>query len=377
MKEIVLINRANRDFSGSPVSIEWNEEEGAFVLSAGREKIYGQTEKRGDKVFLVFIPPDVKAGEEVKFSVKKAEDAPSIVKLSDNKKEGIVDVFINEQLFTSYNYSEKVVRPYLFPVVGPEGKVVLRTPASEGNPEKLDHIHHRGIWVAHGDVNGTDNWSELPGHGRTVHQMFIEIISGPVFGKIHALSNWVSNKGTKILEEERIIVFYNLPRESRIIDQRLILRASEKEVVFKDTKESGLLSIRVNPVMEERAGGFMVNSYGAKGEAECWGKRAEWCDYCGEIEGTRCGIAVFDYPHNFRYPTWWHIRNYGLYTANFFGLSDFTGDKSISGTYILPYRNELKLYHRIYIHSGYTEEAKVADRYLNFIYPPEIAARQE
>ncbi|MDD3726605.1 MAG: PmoA family protein, partial [Candidatus Ratteibacteria bacterium] len=222
------------------------------------------------------------------------------------------------------------------------------------------------------DVNGTDNWSEMPGHGRTVHQKFIEIASGPVFGKIHALSHWVNNKGEKILEEERIIFVYNLPADNRVIDQHLILRASENEVVFKDTKESGLLSIRVNPVMEGRAGGFMVNSYGAKGEAECWGKRAEWCDYCGEIEEVMCGIAVFDHPENFRYPTWWHIRDYGLFTANFFGLSDFTGNKNITGTYILPYKNELKLCHRIYIHSDYTEKAKVSERYLNFIYPPEV-----
>lgn len=370
MREIILVNNRERDFSSSPVFIEWDGEEGVFVLSAGKKEIYGQTEKKDGKLFLVFIPPDMKAGEEVKLSVKNTDNAPSFAKLTDKKDEGQVDIFINEQFFASYNYSEKVVRPFLFPVIGPGGKVVLRTPAKEGNPENIDHPHHRGIWVAHGDTNGTDNWSEMPGHGRTVHQKFIEIASGPVFGKIHALSNWVSNKGEKILEEERIIVVYNLPVEKRMIDHRVVLRASEKEVVFKDTKESGLLSIRVNPEMEGNRNGFMVNSYGAKGEAECWGKRAEWCDYCGEIEGVKCGISVFDHPTNFRYPTWWHIRNYGLYTANFFGLSDFTGDKNISGTYILPYGNELKLYHRIYIHAGYTEEAKVAEKYLNFIYPP-------
>ena len=372
MKEIVLVNRAKREFANSPISIEWDGEEGVFILSNGKKEFYGQTERRDGKTYLVFIPPSMGEGEEIKFSVKKVESAPSFVKLTDNKKEGVVDVFIQEQLFTSYNYSEKNVRPYLFPVVGPDGKVVLRTPASEGNPENLDHPHHRGIWVSHGDINGTDNWSEMPGHGRTVHQKFIELTSGPVYGKIHALNHWVDNKGGKILEEERIIIIYNLPVDRRMIDHRIVLRASEGEAVFKDTKESGLLSIRVNPVMEGRASGFMVNAYGAKGEAECWGKRAEWCDYCGEIEGTRCGIAVFDYPCNLRYPTWWHIRDYGLFTANFFGLSDFTGNKSISGTYILPYRQELKLYHRIYVHSGYTDEAKVSERYLNFLYPPEL-----
>ncbi len=59
----------------------------------------------------------------------------------------------------------------------------------------------------------------------------------------------------KILEEERIITAYNLSEDSRIIDYEPILRASEGEVVFRDTKESGLLSIRINPVMEESNGG--------------------------------------------------------------------------------------------------------------------------
>lgn len=375
MKEIVLINKAKRGFESSPVSVCWEDGEGIFILSDGRREFYGQTEKRGDKTYLIFIPPAIKSGEELKISVKKVDNFPLLVKLTDNRNDSRVDVFINEELFTSYNYSDKFARPYLFPVVGPSGKIVLRTPASEGNPENLDHIHHRGIWVAHGDVNGTDNWSELPGHGKTVHQKFLEVTSGPVFGKIHALSHWVSNKGEKILEEERIILIYNLPADSRIIDHTIILRASEKEVVFKDTKESGLLSIRVNPSMEGRANGFMVNSYGAKGEEECWGKRAQWCDYCGEIEGIKCGIAVFDHPSNFRYPTWWHIRDYGLFTANFFGLSDFTGDKSISGTYILPYKNELKLWYCIYIHAEYTEQAKVSERFLNFIYPPGVKGK--
>jgi hypothetical protein len=372
MAEIVVKNGGNREFANSPLKADWNGGKGTYTLSKGRETFYGQTVEEDGKNCLVFIPSAIRPAEEVKMAVKDAEKSPAIVKLTDKQKEGTIDVFINEQFFASYNYSDRNVRPFLFPVVGPEGKQVLRTPAPEGNPEKIDHEHHRGIWVSHGDVNGTDNWSEMPGHGRTVHKKFVELTSGPVFGRIHSLSDWVSNKNKKILEEERTITVYNLQEENRIIDHKLILRASEGEVVFRDTKESGLLSIRINPVMEERNGGRMVNSYGGQSEAECWGKRAEWCDYCGEVEGVKCGIAVFDHQKNFRYPTHWHIRSYGLFTANFFGLSDFTGDRKITGTYILPASEELTLNYRIYIHKGYTEESSVSERYLNFIYPPQV-----
>jgi|GEM_PF-4679202 len=32
MKEIVLVNRAKREFANSPISIEWDGEEGVFIL---------------------------------------------------------------------------------------------------------------------------------------------------------------------------------------------------------------------------------------------------------------------------------------------------------------------------------------------------------
>lgn len=363
------IKSSKRKWNNFPLKVKWEGKERIIkmITKEGKE-IYGQIEEENNEKFLYFLPGEIE--DEIIFKIEKAEICPEFVKVNDGK--GRVDVFINENFFTSYHYSENLARPFLNPVIGPGGISLVRKPASPGNPEKFDHIHHRGIWVAHGDVNGTDNWSEEEGHGKIVHRKFISLVSGPVFGKIHSLSDWVDNKGKKILEEERIIKIYNLPPENRIIDHILILRATEGEVVFKDTKESGLLSVRVNPELEVRNGGEIRNSYGGIGEEECWGKRSFWCDYSGSVSGVKCGISIFDYPENLRYPTYWHVRNYGLMTANFFGLSDFYNNKRISGTYILPAYNELKLFYRIYIHSGNRKEGKVGEKYLNFLYPPVI-----
>ncbi|MGB9677347.1 MAG: PmoA family protein [Candidatus Ratteibacteria bacterium] len=367
--EKIIIRNEKRDWYNFPLKVEY-EEENVVLISNGM-KFFAQIEEENNKKYLIFLPGEIKKASEIEFKIEKTDILPEIVRVVDDKK-GKVDIFINEVLFTTYHYSEENARPFLNPVIGPFGKSIVRKPASPQNIEKFDHIHHRGIWVAHGDVNGVDNWSELEGHGKTIHKKFIKLISGPVFGLVHALNDWVDNKGRKILEEERIIKIFNMQPENRIIDHIIILRATETEVVFKDTKESGLLSIRVHPEMEGRNKGLIKNSYGATGEEECWGKRAFWCDYSGEIEGIKCGISVFDWPYNLRYPTYWHVRDYGLFSANFFGLSDFYGDKKISGTYILPYGEELKLFYRIYIHSGNCEEAKVAEKYLNFLYPPKI-----
>lgn len=362
-----IIKNENRDWHNFPLKVEYEGEK--LILKTKDKKIFTQIEEENNKKYLVFLPGEIDKATEIEFEVEKIDTFPEIVKIIDDEN-GKVDVFINETLFTTYHYSEKNARPFLNPVIGPKGKSMVRKPASPGNIEKFDHIHHRGIWVAHGDVNGVDNWSEEGHHGKTIHNKFIKLISGPVFGVIHSLNYWIDNRNRKILEEERIIKIYNLPPESRIIDHMIILRATEGEVIFKDTKESGLLSIRVNPEMEGRNKGIITNSYGAIGEKECWGKRSFWVDYSGEIEGVKCGISIFDWPYNFRYPTYWHVRDYGLFSANFFGLSDFYNDKKISGTYILPYGEELKLFYRIYIHSGNCKESKIDEKYLNFLYPP-------
>ncbi|HOL66367.1 MAG TPA: PmoA family protein [bacterium] len=366
----ISLSSAHRPFSLTPVAIPWTKT--AVTLTFKREAIPTQVDDTGKQCFLVFIPPEIPADGSLSLQVR--EDIPETEGVTTvDDQQGTVNFFVGEELFTSYHYGPEVVRPYLNPVMGPGKISLVRKPVPPGNPENLDHPHHRGIWVAHGDVNGTDNWSEASGHGWTVHQKFLKIVSGPVFGRLQALNYWVTADKKKILEEERTITVYALPADHRIIDHTIILRASEGEVVFKDTKESGLLSVRMNPCLEVRNGGRFENAHGGVNEKECWGQRAMWCDYYGRVEQESVGLAVFDHPGNFRYPTWWHIRNYGLMTANFLGLADFTGDKRNSGTYLLPAYQELKLSYRLLIHRGTTREANIRDRYLNYLFPPEVS----
>jgi hypothetical protein len=63
---------------------------------------------------------------------------------------------------------------------------------------------------------------------------------------------------------------------------------------------------------------------------DTWGKQAPWCDYSGPVDGKTLGVAIFDHPSNPRHPTWWHVRDYGLFAANPFGVHDF--EKKPQGT---------------------------------------------
>jgi hypothetical protein len=76
-----------------------------------------------------------------------------------------------------------------------------------------------------------------------------------------------------------------------------------------------------------------------------------------------------DHPTNLRYPTQWHVRNYGLMTANCFGWSYYQNDKTVDGSHTMPAGSRLSFSYRVYIHSGSAE--RVAGRFLDFAFPPQ------
>ena len=97
--------------------------------------------------------------------------------------------------------------------------------------------------------------------------------------------------------------------------------AGDKPVTLKDTKEAGLCSLRLpKPISDNPT---LTNAAGQTGEKDTWGKPAPWCDISGQINGKPYGVAVLDHPSNPRHPTRWHVREYGLLSANPFGLHDY------------------------------------------------------
>jgi hypothetical protein len=193
-----------------------------------------------------------------------------------------------------------------------------------------------------------------------------------VFGAIRVNNDWVSNAGDKIMSEIRDIVIYNLPSAIRMVDYSVVLTATDGDVHFGDTKEGGILSVRVATSMDAARGGKIENSYGGINEKETWGKRAQWCDYSGPVEGKWVGISVFDHPSNLRYPTYWHVRDYGLMTANMFGLSAFFNDPNKRGDYTLPAGHSLTFRYRLYIHTGDARIGNVKEKYHDFVNPPTV-----
>jgi hypothetical protein len=177
--------------------------------------------------------------------------------------------------------------------------------------------------------------------------------------------DWIDNTGRKVLTQKEEVTFRG-NGENRYMDFDIRLTAEGQDVKFGDTKE-GSFAVRLATPLKERNGAVIMNSTGASGMKNCWGKKAEWVDYSGDLEGSKVGLAMMDHPGNLRYPTTWHVRDYGLFAANPFGLRDFTSDKSVDGSYVLKAGETLRLRYRIVIHPGDAAQAKIADEYREYL----------
>jgi hypothetical protein len=150
----------------------------------------------------------------------------------------------------------------------------------------------------------------------------------------------------------------------RIIDFDITLTAPQTKVVFGDTKE-GAFAIRLADPLAEKHGGKMVNAEGAEGMKNVWGKRSNWVDYYGTLEGEQLGIAIFDHQSNPRNPTYWHARDYGLFALDPFGQHAF--DESAPESHLtVEAGGSLHFLWRVVIHSGDPASAHIAELYKQF-----------
>lgn len=351
-----------------PLRIPWPHAETPASLEADSRTV--PVQKDGDH--LVFITHSLYPEQAAVYrpSGATSEGGVALFDLGDR-----IRVEVNGEEFTNYWYKDIPSRPYFWPVHAPGGIAVTRAyPMRQDVPgEKHDHQHHRSMYFAFGAVNGTDNWSEEKGHGYTIHRTVDELVSGPVFGRFTTTSDWTDKDRKKILTQTATLTFWRSDPSLQLMDVDLRLTATEGDVFFGDTKEGGLISVRVATVMDvaSKQGGRIENAYGGINEGETWGRAAHWCDYSGVVGGKPVGIAVMDHPLSFRYPTYWHVRDYGLMCANPFALSAYTGGLK-DGSYLLKAGETMRFIYRVAVHHGNAATADVRNRYLDFVSPPSV-----
>ena len=272
---------------------------------------------------------------------------------------------IDGQLFTEYIY-KGWPNPILYPVHGAHGLPITRNhPMRPGKDEAKDHKHHRSLWFAHGDINGHDFWA---GKGRVVN----ENIVGSQGSNVVILTAY--NKlmvGEELIAREKRTMAFHVQPEGRFIDYEVTITATEGDLVFGDTKE-GTMAMRVTPTLRlegKVAAGHIRNSNGIE-DKKAWGKRAQWVDYYGPVQGKTVGVAILDHPDNHGHPCRWHARDYGLVAANPWGIHHFEGAPKGTGDMRLEKGKAIRLRYRFYFHKGDTKSAKVADQFAKFAKIP-------
>ncbi|MCC7086465.1 MAG: PmoA family protein [Pirellulales bacterium] len=275
-----------------------------------------------------------------------------------------VTVDLDGKLFTEY-LIKSGRKPILWPIIGPTGKAMTRAwPMDDAGAVSKDHSHHRSFWFSHGNVNGNDLWGEGKGTGSTEHREFIEVSGGKI-AKIITKNDWLDHHGKKLAEDERTLKF-STDGNSRIIDFDITIKATVGDLKLGDTKE-GTFALRVPDDFRLTANkdGRIVNSNGVEG-VETWGKTASWVDYEGQIEAQTLGIAILNHPSSYGYPTHWHVRDYGLFAANPFGLHDFNGGNGESGEVSIKQGDTLHLRYRVILHQGNDTDAKIAEKFKEY-----------
>lgn len=292
--------------------------------------------------------------------------------LEVSEEQGLVRVNLDGEVFTEYHY-EAADRPFFYPVIAPTGDNITRHWPMKGTDknEERDHKHHRSLWYTHGDVNGHDFWAE--GRGPKIVQTALEVESGKDKVVIACENEWRAKNGNIVCTDARKHTI-TTDGDSRIIDFEITIKASHGEAVLGDTKE-GSMAFRVAPTLRTRgkvAKGSMLNSEGVSGKA-AWGKRAKWCDYYGPLNGKVVGIVLMDHPGNPRHPTTWHARDYGLCSANPFGLSCFQKKPRGTGNMEIKPGDSVTFKYRVVVHSGTPADANVETLYARYVAAGDVA----
>jgi len=285
-----------------------------------------------------------------------------------------VSISIGGKPFSDFYIGSEYQKPFLAPLRTASGLVVTRKwPMEQVESDSHDHPHHKGLWIGYGDVSGVNFWeveaASVPSgtnpkvKGKVALAQLGEVTSGKKSGSVTATFVWRAPDKGDMLEEKRTMTFYD-EQDVRTIDVDVTFTAKQ-DVKFADTKE-GFFAIRLADALTEKNGGIMTNSEGAQTEKNVWGKRADWVDYDGTLEGHKVGIVIFDNPHNFNHPPRWHSRAYGLFAVNPFGVKDFDPHSTEGGGHALSTGDSMRFRYRVVIHPGDVPKKKIADWYSDY-----------
>jgi hypothetical protein len=294
----------------------------------------------------------------VAVNAARAADGPVAFAQKDDR----IEIAIAGAHFATYVFNDaEIMRPYFMSVKAPGGIQATRNQPPIAGTDLMDHpTFHPGIWLAFGDLSGTDDWRlKAP----VKHAEFVEKPTTSATGG----SFKVRNRYLKAPESDEAVCDELFRCRVEATDAGYLILwdstfSSDNEFYFGDQEEMGL-GVRVATAIRAQnkpdsgvpaGNGTITNAERQINEAQVWGKASDWCDYSGTIDGKHVGMTIMCHPDNFR-PSWFHARDRGLLEANPFGEQAFT-DGGPSKVVVKPGKS-LRLRYGILVHAADSADA--------------------
>lgn len=210
-----------------------------------------------------------------------------------------------------WNADPRNSRPFLFPLVGPAGRNLLRI----AQPNDGGQGSQRGLWWGHGQVHGVDFWREprdVPTRATIRQDQIVSTQDGEFDAAVVVDLGWYDLHNVRLLRQRLALMLRPMSEGECWLELQADF-STELESLSIGESSLGWLGIRLLPSMSVASGkGAITNSHGKRGESSVHGQRAAWVDMSGPVTLQAVeGLTIFDHPENPGSPVGWNARAVG------------------------------------------------------------------
>ncbi len=341
----IVAGTLNRDVkSGSVFSIQHPSLDGPLV---------GQVDDTG-RIFFAHNVTSVVAGQHVVLEASPVDRVGHMeIKPSDAGytflSDGRAGLFYQREPVTNQDHTRA---GYVPPLIGLDGEVF-----TEVFPK--DHRHHQGVfWAWHqlwvGDRKIGDPWVTKD-HLVVVKKAQI-VNQGPVFATLNVQVEWTSaalddsGEAKAIVAEQTRIRVFRAVADAQYVDFTIQLTPLLPDVKLggsEDVKGYSGFTVRVKPPTD-----MVIQDADGVLEQDAVQSTSPWAGVSGTFaEGKTSGLAILGHPSSPVFPSRWVLRHYGMQNVAYPGREPV----------LLSSEKPLVIRHRLVLHRGNTQEARIAD----------------
>lgn len=269
------------------------------------------------------------------------------LRAEQNPEEGTISVYIgNSSQPAVVQQARPDFRPYLHPLMAPDGKGLL----TEFSP--AHHPHQTGIYWGFSQVNGRDYFTNPGGeYWRRVSATILDSAGDQV--KWQTVYDLLDEQGNPVLTETQQ---WSMQLDSGKYVLNLDWTGEAKtDVVFAEYPYGGLF---VRMPWEEGIKAEVVNA-GRQRNERAEGQSATWLDLGMQVKGRddMAHIAIFDHPDNPGYPQMWRVDDQ-------FGVGPSPSRK---GEWKIEKDQSTTIRHQLLVYTGEFNDLMAADYWTKFI----------